>query len=137
MDNSWHSVIGVHSIIDRMIGAPLHPAAPIGPVTSRNAPGYRASQKYCVKREYIIERGREIPVVGLRLLDRGLQGRRLASRVKTGQQRERHPAPNVHADLIEKSWVEVNYRPLPVEPYEFDLEDSEVTEFSTKAANPI
>ncbi|OIQ70196.1 hypothetical protein GALL_481940 [mine drainage metagenome] len=136
MDDPWHRVAVVRRKIDRVGSVPLHPITPICTVFMRYPCGHGLGQKYRAQGE-AIAKDRLLIAFRLRLRNRIPQGRGFARSVKASEKRKRHTSADVHPDLVEQARVEVDRRPTPIEPEKFDLEDSEVAELSTEAANGI
>src|SRR5271170_5968423 len=81
--------------------------------------GYPASQHTCeqhgLQRESITKyRGEPIRTRFLRGCDRRAQRLPVAKGLETGEIGKRHPALDIHADLVERPRIEVNHSPRPV-----------------------
>src|SRR5258706_7764294 len=136
MDDPRNRVAVVRGKIDRMGGVLLRPGTPICAILMRYPCSHGLSKKYRAQGESVAKDCLFI-VLRLRLRDCIAQQCGLTRGVKAGEKRKRHTSADVHPDLTKQARVEVDCRPTPIEPKKFDLEDTEVTELSTEAANGI
>src|SRR5882757_4965317 len=134
MDYPGNWVAAISGKVDGVGRVLPDPGTPIRAILMRYSSGDGLGKQYRAQRK-AIAKDNSLIVLRLRLPDCFAQGCGVTSSVKAGEKRKRHTPADVHPDLIKQARVEVDNRPTPIEPKKFDLEDAEVTEFSTEAAN--